>query len=181
MQNIKATRADATKAPNGRTPRSHKITFSLPPAIMYSALISHSFIVLDKPLFKRIVLCKDDFDWNPNKKVYDNYITEIFDRNLSCVTSTWSEISQSFIDDASVYENIIKEYNQYANVFSNGFTEKIDDRTYERIRNNPALLLEYAKTHENAKPGADAYKYPNFTISMVEQARSVSVNYEETM
>lgn len=124
---------------------------------------------------------KDDFDWNPNKKVYDNYITEIFDRNLSCVTSTWSEISQSFIDDASVYENIIKEYNQYANVFSNGFTEKIDDRTYERIRNNPALLLEYAKTHENAKPGADAYKYPNFTISMVEQARSVSVNYEETM
>ena len=37
-------------------PRSHKITLSLPPAIMYSADISHSSIVADKPRFSKIGL-----------------------------------------------------------------------------------------------------------------------------
>ena len=37
-----------------RMPRSHRMTFSLPPARMYSALISHSSIVADRPRFSRM-------------------------------------------------------------------------------------------------------------------------------
>ncbi|MPM71896.1 hypothetical protein SDC9_118867 [bioreactor metagenome] len=38
-------------------PRSQRITFSLPPAIMYSADIIHSSIVAARPLFSRIGTC----------------------------------------------------------------------------------------------------------------------------
>lgn len=114
-------------------------------------------------------------------KVYDKYVEEIFNLTLDSVTKAWNEISQSFIDDASSYEKIIKEYNQSAQNYLLGFAEKIDARTYKKLQNNPQELLNYAKTHPVSKDPNNVYVYPDLCLQMFEYSKSVSDKYEGLM
>ena len=75
-------------------PLSHRITFSLPPAIMYSALISSSATVLASPRFKRIGLSIVPSSFRSLK--FCIFLAP------TCITSTSSNISRSVSSMISV-------------------------------------------------------------------------------
>lgn len=128
------------------------------------------------------VTCENQkLDWKNLKNRYADYVNELFAKSEDAVVSSWNEISQSFIDDASSYEKQMKEYIQYASVFSTGFADKLDEETYRKLNNNPKALLEYAKTHPSVKEGQTAYKYPKFCIQMIQSMENIASGYENTM
>lgn len=120
-------------------------------------------------------------DWNASTNKYVAYVDELFTASQNAVISSWKDISQSFIDNAASYESVIKEYNQYAQVFHTGFSESIDEKTYNKLKDDPEALLQYAKTHPNAKQNEVAYVYPELTLVMTDYMKSVSQNYENAM
>lgn len=134
------------------------------------------------PENQEAVVCQNQkLNWTNLYNLYSKYVEEIFATSENAVVSSWTEISQSFIDDASYYEQKMKEYNQYALVYETGFSEKIDEETYKKLNENPDYLLDYAKNHPAAKEGQSAYKYPVFAVQMTNQIKQIANEYESTM
>lgn len=121
-----------------------------------------------------------NLNWSQNTTRYISYVDEIFNTTQVAVVNSWSEIAQSFIDDAASYESVIKEYNQYANVFHKGFASSLSEEEYNRLKKDPEALLAYAKEHANDKGKAQFY-YPDLTLAMTNYMESVSSNYEKAM
>lgn len=119
-------------------------------------------------------------DWTKSQALYNNYVNEIYSTTENAVKTSWNEISQSFIHDAASYENVIKEYNKYASVYSKGFPEKIDEATFKKISGDPVALIEYAKAHENSSTG-EVYYYPDLSLNMTQYVQTVSDKYEDAM
>lgn len=122
-----------------------------------------------------------NLNWNPPTDKYVAYVNEIFGAAENAVIYSWKEISQSFIDNASSYESVIKEYNQYADVFHKGFAEPLDTQTYNQIKDDPQKLLEYAKKHPSSGKTQVAYVYPELTLVMTDYMNGVAQTYENAM
>lgn len=120
-----------------------------------------------------------NLDWSVNSNTYIGYVDELLSQAQVAVVDSWSQIAQSFIDDAATYENVIKEYNQYANVYHNGFEKALSQEQYNKLNNNPTELLSYAKAHANEKNAL--YFYPDLTLQMTDYMQSVSKTYEQAM
>lgn len=120
-------------------------------------------------------------NWTNQTNKYVAYVDELLKSSENAVISSWNDISQSFINNASSYESVIKEYNQYAEVFHKGFPETIDAKTYSQLKEDPEALLEYAKTHPNSKTTQVAYAYPELTLVMTDYMKQVAQTYENAM
>ncbi len=120
-------------------------------------------------------------NWKNLNNLYTSYVDELFAKAETEVVNSWNEISQSFIDDASIYENEMKEYIKCAEIYNQGFAEKLDEETYAKLNGNPKALLEYAKTHPPAQGGQPSYKYPSFAVQMIDSMENTSKQYENTM
>ena len=121
-----------------------------------------------------------NLDWTANTDVYIAFVDEIFNSTQKAVVDSWSEISQSFIDDAASYESVITEYNKYAAVFHKGFPKSLTQEEYALLKKDPEALLAYAKEHE-ADKGTAAYYYPDLTLEMSQYMESVAESYEKSM
>lgn len=120
-------------------------------------------------------------DWTKNTNQYVTYVDELFKTTQNTVIQSWSEISQSFIDDAATYEKVIKDYNQYASVFQRGFAKPLTEAQYNNFKQDPAALLAYAKAHASEKAENAKYFYPDLSLVMTENMENVSKNYEQAM
>lgn len=122
-----------------------------------------------------------NLDWTKNTTQYVSYVDELFDTTQTAVIESWSEIAQSFIDDAKTYEGVIKEYNKYASVFLKGLSQPLSQEQYDTLKKDSKELLAYAKAHADDKPGDNHYYYPELAIAMIENMEAVSENYEKSM
>lgn len=108
-------------------------------------------------------------DWTELSDKYSAYIDEVVDHSQKAVVNAWTEVTGTYKESADIYADEMKEYIQYADVFHKGFSTPIDQEVYDTIKDNPELLLEYAK--ENYQPtdaDADVKKYPELTAALTD-------------
>ncbi|MCQ2587787.1 MAG: hypothetical protein MJ174_06705 [Treponema sp.] len=119
---------------------------------------------------------KSDNTWIDLTTRYENYLEESFAKSEQAVVNVWEKITDTYKENADIYSDSMKEFIEYAEVFHNGFSESIDSDTYERIKNDPVALLEYAKTHNqpSTEDSESPKRYPELTLKMTEYIKEQS-------
>lgn len=120
----------------------------------------------------------NSMNWNPLTEKYDSYVDEVYDHSEKAVVEAWTGVTDSYKATADVFAEEMNEYIKYAEAYHDGFTDAISEDDYERIKDDPEKLLEYAKKQEEKEQKSkaqnkdaeteDVKKYPELTLKLTE-------------
>ena len=115
-------------------------------------------------------------DWHELTGRYNYYLDELFELSAAAMTDSWTQITQSYKNDADAYVMEAGEYNTYAKVYSDGFDDHLASNLYSDISSNAAAALEYAKASAKNQKNP-VYHYPELAQELCRHSVGLSDQY----
>ena len=111
---------------------------------------------------------------NPTER-YNSYLDTLFQTSAASMTDSWTIITDSYKSDSDSYVAAVKEYSNYAQVYSDGFDEHVDLNSLGGDNASAETLLSYAKSSgEQVNP---VYHYPSVSIKLYQKSDELSEQY----
>ncbi len=113
--------------------------------------------------------------WQKPTDLYNSYLDTLFQASAASMTDSWTIITDSYKADADSYVLAVKEYSDYARLYSSGFDQHVDLAAAGGQNASAESLLAYAKT--SGPQENPVYHYPAFSIRLYQRSDQLSQEY----